>query len=237
MVRPLRRRARQHVIEGSDHGAVGFRQPDGRGAGLLRRRAGDAGVNVAGLATWRRCMPRRRLRDWLLAPGSLTARLRAHCLRFACACCTRPAPSAWPTRQRPIGLARPPRVLRARSAAAVRRPAGGVAHTVVPAGRSGADWPLFPGAGRAARSARRCFTTRAYRARRTCSMRGCRRAIRWRGARWLRCRRRDPGGHVLHARRCLYRRRHGLLLVTEVFLPAIAQLMPRRHIHTEPDRQ
>ena len=42
---------------------------------------------------------------------------------------------------------------------------------------------------------------------------------------------------TLHARRCLYRRQRGLLLVTELFLPAIAQLMPRRLILTEPDRQ
>ena len=32
-------------------------------------------------------------------------------------------------------------------------------------------------------------------------------------------------------------RAHCLLLVTELFLPAMAQLMPRRLIPTEPDRQ
>ena len=33
---------------------------------------------------------------------------------------------------------------------------------------------------------------------------------------------------VLHARRCLYRRHRGLLLVTELFLPTLARLAPTR---------
>jgi chorismate--pyruvate lyase len=32
---------------------------------------------------------------------------------------------------------------------------------------------------------------------------------------------------MLYARRCLYRRRQGTLLVTEVFLPRVAALVPK----------
>jgi chorismate--pyruvate lyase len=34
---------------------------------------------------------------------------------------------------------------------------------------------------------------------------------------------------ILYARRCLYRRHRGTLLVTEVFLPAVLDLAPRTH--------
>ncbi len=38
---------------------------------------------------------------------------------------------------------------------------------------------------------------------------------------------------ILYARRCLYRRHRGTLLVTEVFLPSVLALVPRSHHHTQ----
>lgn len=42
-------------------------------------------------------------------------------------------------------------------------------------------------------------------------------------------------GPLLYARRCLYKRKNGVLLVTEVFLPAIAEVSmePLQRIHTQ----
>jgi chorismate--pyruvate lyase len=34
-----------------------------------------------------------------------------------------------------------------------------------------------------------------------------------------------PDAHILYARRCLYQRRQGTLLVTEVFLPSVLELI------------
>ena len=174
------------------------------------------------------------LRDWLLAPGSLTARLRAHCLRFdvrvlrqASALCVSDQAAA-------VGLARPLRVQEREVLLLCDGLPVVYAQTVLPAGRSSADWPFFHALGsRSLGSALFCDPA---------IVRGALQHARL-SARHPLARRAlaalpsaDPGA-TLHARRCLYRRRRGLLLVTELFLPAIAQLMPRRLISTEPDRQ
>lgn len=93
------------------------------------------------------------------------------------------------------------------------------AHTVVPWSMSASDWPFFHALGERSLGTRLFGDPRILRGplqyarlgpqhplvRRACAVLG---AI----------------GHPLYARRCLYRRKHGVLLVTEVFLPAIAGL-------------
>jgi len=174
------------------------------------------------------------LRAWLLAPGSLTARLRAHCLHFDVRLLRQGGAACLNDQASAIALAHPSRVLEREVLLLCDGIPVVYAQTVVPAGCSRADWPFFSALGsrslgsalfrdpriergslqHARLSARHPLARRALAALPSCGL-----------------------ASVFHARRCQYRRREGLLLVTELFLPAIAQLTPRRLISTEPDRQ
>jgi hypothetical protein len=88
------------------------------------------------------------LRAWLTAGGSLTARLIAHSGAFRVQRLHQRTALCLADEARAIGMARPGPGVGARSAAALRRRAGGVrAHGGADVG-SASDWPLF-GAGRA----------------------------------------------------------------------------------------
>jgi len=102
-------------------------------------------------------------------------------------------------------------------------------HTVVPMSASASDWPLFSALGE-----RSLGTTLFYDPRVT---RGPLEYARLRPGHPLLARLRAAlgeaafaaaaealDGQVFHARRCVYRRRQGLLMVTEVFLPAVLDL-------------
>jgi len=166
------------------------------------------------------------MRDWLTTPGSLTARLIAHSrqfrvqkLRQAGAVCLADEAAA-------IGLARPQRVwerevlLRCDGRPAV------YGHTVVPTDATAHDWPLFSALGE-----RSLGTTLFYDPR---VRRGRLEFARIRPGHPLLMRARaalqgepaaDLADDIYYARRCVYRRRQGLLLVTEVFLPAVLDLV------------
>jgi chorismate--pyruvate lyase len=165
------------------------------------------------------------LHDWLTTPGSLTARLVAHSgafrvqkVRQAGAVCLADEAGA-------IGLARPQRVwerevlLRCDGRPAV------FGHTVVPLDATAHDWPLFSALGERSLGSTLFYDPLVARGR-------------------LEFARIRPGHPLLarvraalqgerdgaledatyYARRCVYRRRQGLLLVTEVFLPAVLDL-------------
>jgi chorismate--pyruvate lyase len=95
-------------------------------------------------------------------------------------------------------------------------------HTVVPMSASASDWPLFSALGE-----RSLGTTLFYDPRVT---RGELEFARLRPGHPLVARvhaalARDGAAHDTYfARRCVYRRRQGLLLVTEVFLPEVLDL-------------
>ena len=174
------------------------------------------------------------LRDWLRAPGSLTARLRAHCLRFdvhllrqgGAICLADQAPA--------LALARTTRVLEREVLLLCDGLPVVYAQTVVPAARSGADWPFFNALGSRSLGSALFHDPRITRGGLQHARLCARHPLAQRALAAL-----TPGepASAFHARRCLYRRQRGLLLVTELFLPAITQLMPRRLISTEPDRQ
>jgi chorismate--pyruvate lyase len=167
------------------------------------------------------------MHDWLTAPGSLTARLVAHSRQFrvqkvrqASAVCLADEAAA-------IGLARPQRVwerevlLRCDGRPAV------YGHTVVPASATARDWPLFSALGE-----RSLGSTLFYD---PLVRRGQLEFARIRPGHPLLARVRAvlgadlddrPEDATYYARRCVYRRRQGLLLVTEVFLPAVLDLAP-----------
>lgn len=95
------------------------------------------------------------------------------------------------------------------------------AHTIVPLA-SEADWPFFDGLGERSLGSRLFVDPLVRRAKLQYA--------RLRADHPLICRAATATGAglptPLFARRCLYRHRTGLLLVTELFLPAIAKLKP-----------
>lgn len=165
------------------------------------------------------------MRDWLTTEGSLTARLvassnsfRVQKLRQAGNVCLADEAGA-------IGLPRPLRVwerevlLRCDGRPVV------YGHTVVPLTATASDWPLFSALGE-----RSLGTTLFYD---PLVERGQLAFARIRPGHPLRARVRAAllesdvpfaADADYFARRCVYRRRQGLLLVTEVFLPAVLKL-------------
>lgn len=169
------------------------------------------------------------MRAWLTAGGSLTARLTAHSGAFRVQRLHQRTAMCLHDEARAIGLQRPGRVwerevlLRCDDVPVV------FAHTVVPMSATAADWPLFNALGE-----RSLGSTLFYDPRVT---RGELEFARIRAGHPLMQRASAALGveadTILYARRCLYRRRRGTLLVTEVFLPPVLELAARTHNNTK----
>jgi chorismate--pyruvate lyase len=165
------------------------------------------------------------MRDGLTTPGSLTARLIAHSRQFRVQMLRQAGNLCLADEAEAIGLARPVRVwerevlLRCDGAPVV------YGHTVVPLSATANDWPLFSALGE------RSLGTTLFRD--PLVKRGQLEFARIRPGHPLLARVQAALGRegkglrldtVHYARRCVYRRRQGLLLVTEVFLPAVLNL-------------
>lgn len=162
------------------------------------------------------------LRDWLTTAGSLTARLKAHSHAFRVQCLHQRTARCLADEAAAIGLQRPGQVwerevlLRCDNTAAV------FAHTVVPLSATASDWPLFGALGE------RSLGTTLFGD--PLVRRSVLEFARLREGHPLAQRARAALGaesarpNILYARRCLYRRRRGTLLVTEVFLPSVMEL-------------
>lgn len=170
------------------------------------------------------------LRHWLTGGGSLTARLKAHSHAFRVQRLRQSSAMCLQDEAALIGLARRSRVRERTVLLKCDECAIVFAHTVVPLSATASDWPLFGALGERSLGST-LFGDPQVR-------RGALEYARLRPAHPLAQRARKalgdktPGdggaGHeVLYARRCLYTRRQGLLLVTEVFLPALAGLSAR----------
>lgn len=166
------------------------------------------------------------MRDWLTAGGSLTAHLTAHSERFRVQRLHQRTARCLSDEARVIGMQRPGRVLERE----VLLRCDGVpvvfAHTVVPMSASAADWPLFNALGERSLGSTLFYDPLVER--------GDLEFARIRAGHPLLQRARAALGGagvsedtVLYARRCLYRRHRGTLLVTEVFLPAVLELAGR----------
>ena len=162
------------------------------------------------------------LRDWLTTAGSLTAKLKAHSHAFRVQCLHQRLARCLADEATAIGVPRPVQVwerevlLRCDNTAAV------FAHTVVPLSATASDWPLFGALGE------RSLGTTLFGD--PLVRRSVLEFARLREGHPLAQRTRAALGaeaaqpHILYARRCLYRRRRGTLLVTEVFLPSVMEL-------------
>lgn len=185
-------------------------------------------MRVASLrqALWRRHVgalaPADAMRGWLSAGGSLTARLVAHSGAFRVQRLHQRTALCLADEARAIGMARPGRVwerevlLRCDGRPVV------FAHTVVPMSANAGDWPLFSALGERSLGST-LFDDPLVR-------RGELEFARLRAGHPLARRTRAALGEtnadtVYYARRCLYRRHQGTLLVTEVFLPSVIELI------------
>jgi chorismate--pyruvate lyase len=163
------------------------------------------------------------MRDWLTTPGSLTARLIAHSRQFRVQKLRQAPNLCLADEAAAIGLARPQRVLEREVLLRCDGRPVVYGHTVVPMHATANDWPLFSALGE-----RSLGTTLFYD---PLVQRGQLEFARIRPGHPLLTRvlaaLNGDGvrpGATYYARRCLYRRRQGLLLVTEVFLPAVLKL-------------
>ena len=165
------------------------------------------------------------MRDWLTADGSLTARLTAHSESFRVQRLHQRTAKCLFDEARVIGMQRPGRVWEREVLLRCDGQPVVFAHTVVPMSATASDWPLFNALGE-----RSLGSTLFYDPQVT---RGALEFARIRAGHPLMQRARAAlGGDeqtVLYARRCLYRRHRGTLLVTEVFLPAVLQLSVHTH--------
>ncbi|ELX10784.1 chorismate--pyruvate lyase UbiC [Janthinobacterium sp. HH01] len=165
-------------------------------------------------------------RQWLTADGSLTAKLKAHSDSFRVQCLHQTTARCLTDEAAAIGMHRPGRVWEREVLLRCDNTPVVFAHTVVPMSATATDWPLFSALGE------RSLGTTLFgdpQVRRSVLefarlREGHPLAQRARRALQLEQGRDGPQELILYARRCLYRRRQGTLLVTEVFLPSVLEL-------------
>jgi chorismate--pyruvate lyase len=164
------------------------------------------------------------MRDWLTTPGSLTARLIAHSRQFRVQKLRQATNLCLADEAAAIGLPRPQCVWEREVLLRCDGQPVVFGHTVVPMSATAQDWPLFSALGERSLGTTLFYDPRVQRGQ-------------------LEFARIRPGHPLLtrvlaamkgdglrsdatyYARRCVYRRRQGLLLVTEVFLPAVLDLV------------
>ncbi len=164
------------------------------------------------------------LRHWLTDRVSLSVKLIAHSTRFRVQRLAQRRALCLPDEAREIGLARP-MMIQEREVLLVCDGVPAVyAHTAVPLVADASDWPFFGSLGE------RSLGTMLFGD--PLVRRGPLRYARLPSAHPLHVRAAEatdgmPDGEGLFGRRCLFSRKRGVLLVTEVFLPAIRALQLR----------
>lgn len=177
--------------------------------------------------------PPLEMRSWLIDRTSLTVKLIRRSMQFRV---QRIRQSRGLSLQDEYAMARLPRRIQVREREVLlrcdERPVV-YAHTIVPLAANASDWPFFntlgerslgttlfgdPAVGRGALQFARLYPHHPL-VRRACEAIGV-----------------DNIACPLYARRCLFQRRNGVLLVTEVFLPAIATVSHSEKISRETPR-
>lgn len=165
----------------------------------------------------------RQLRHWLTDRVSLTVKLIAHSERFRVQKLAQRRAVCLADEARAIGLARPMMVQEREVLLVCDGTPVVYAHTAVPLTADADDWPFFGSLGE------RSLGTTLFGD--PLVQRGALRYAKLSSAHPLYARAAGATGagqgQQLYARRCLFRRKSGVLLVTEVFLPAISGLQLR----------
>lgn len=166
---------------------------------------------------------------WLSAPGSLTARLIAHSQAFRVQRLHQNTALCLADEAGAIGMARPGRVLEREVLLRCDGAPVVFAHTVVPLSDSATDWPLFGGLGERSLGSTLFYDPLVRRGElEFARLRAGHPLVRRAGAALG-----TADQAIYFARRCLYRRHQGTLLVTEVFLPPVLALRPAALIYPE----
>ena len=166
------------------------------------------------------------LHDWLTTPGSLTARLVASSDHFRVRRVHQRVAMCLHDEAAAIGLARPQKVWEREVLLMCDGQPAVFGHTVVPLDANSTDWPLFSALGERSLGSTLFYDPLVRRGQLEFARLGSNHPLVRRIHALL-------GTHdestestesTYYARRCVYRRRQGLLLVTEVFLPAVLDL-------------
>jgi chorismate--pyruvate lyase len=166
-----------------------------------------------------------RYRHWLASGGSLTNKLKAHSGAFRVQLLHQDTATCLADEANIIGYHRPGRVWEREVLLRCDNTPVVFAHTVVPMSADASDWPLFSALGERSLGSTLFGDPRVRR--------GELEFARLRAAHPLARRARAalaangeqvPDEALLYARRCLYQRHEGTLLVTEVFLPSVLKL-------------
>jgi chorismate--pyruvate lyase len=163
------------------------------------------------------------MQDWLTDSMSLTLKLTSRCHSFRVQRLAQQR--ALPLHDEYAQVALPRRVVVRQREVFLRcddRPVV-YAHTIVPLSATASDWPFFGTLGERSLGTTLFGDPQVKRGRLEYARLSTRHPLVRRAAAALEEELHGP----LFARRCLYRRHAGLLLVTEVFLPAIATVGPR----------
>ncbi|ALK98865.1 chorismate--pyruvate lyase [Massilia sp. WF1] len=174
------------------------------------------------------------MRDWLCTPGSLTARLIAHSRQFRVQKLRQAGNLCLADEAAAIGLARPERVWEREVLLRCDGEPVVYGHTVVPLSATAQDWPLFSALGERSLGTTLFHDPRVRRGQLEFARIRPGHPLLARVQAALAREGRSPGSDtVYHARRCVYRRRQGLLLVTEVFLPAVLNLAAKSDMNVK----
>lgn len=169
--------------------------------------------------------PPQPLRHWLTGSGSLTNKLKDHSSAFRVQVLHQQTAICLSDEANAIGLHRPGRVWEREVLLRCDNTPVVFAHTVVPMSADASDWPLFSALGERSLGStlfgdpqvrRGPLQFARLRATHPLARRACA-ALAANGCE-------VPDDHLLYARRCLYQRHEGSLLVTEVFLPTVLEL-------------
>jgi chorismate--pyruvate lyase len=171
--------------------------------------------------------PPQELRHWLTGNGSLTNKLKAHSSAFRVQCLHQRTAICLTDEAAAIGLHRPGRVWEREVLLRCDNTPVVFAHTVVPMSATASDWPLFSALGERSLGSTLFGDPQVRRgvlefARLREGHPLIQRALSALGTAALGIAGRPE--QILYARRCLYRRHQGTLLVTEVFLPSVLDL-------------
>jgi chorismate--pyruvate lyase len=172
------------------------------------------------------------MRHWLAGGGSLTDKLKAHSGAFRVQRLHQHPALCLSDEAAVIGLHRGSRVVEREVLLRCDNTPVVFGHTVVPMSADASDWPLFSALGERSLGST-LFGDPQVR-------RGELEFARLRASHPLALRARAATGmqdeQILYARRCLYQRHNGLLLVTEVFMPAVLDLVKAGAIATLENR-
>lgn len=163
------------------------------------------------------------LHGWLTTPGSLTAKLIAHSRQFRVQKLHQCIAPCLRDEAKLLGLPGPRKTWEREVLLVCDGRPVVFAHTAVPLSATAADWPLFSNLGERSLGTTLFGDPLVERGELQFARLACTHPLHARASLALSG---DLTSRPLYARRCLYRRNRGVLLVTELFLPGIAALTP-----------